>query len=164
MFKRCSSNQALSVLLLGTLFALFSVAQLFLAQHADARSAATPWATTNAVQNPYQNLVYGSSTVNDIVQATGEQPDEILHSEQMYPVVENLVYYAEDGSGTATVFVLQNGMLVGMHLRTPDNQLVDLTYFLINNGDMQLNNPLNMGFRNYYFYNQLYQPFNAMCC
>lgn len=122
------------------------LALLYLIQESQAISSMTPWDNRPSMQT----LVYGMSTVGDVVNAVGEYPDEIIRSQQIYPVVENHYYYDKYGTGAATVFVFENGMLVGMHYKGSNNQLIDLTYFLTDNGDRQRNYPLNMGFRGYY--------------
>lgn len=109
---------------------------------------ATPW--TPEVN--FRNLVYGASSTADVVRVMGQPPDEVLHSEQMFPVVENFFYYDADKSGAATVFVFENGLLVGMHLKTEGNQYIDCTYFLTDNGDRQLNNPMLQNYSPYYSY------------
>lgn len=112
------------------------------------RSAATPWTP----EMSFQSLVYGGSSTVDVVRAMGQQPDEILRSEQMFPVVENFYYYDENKSGAATVFVFEGGLLAGMHLKTAGNQFIDCTYFLTNNGDRMLNNPMLQNYSPYYSY------------
>lgn len=131
---------------------LLAVLLLFSNLPTQARTVATPWSG----QVGFQNLVIGSSSLNDVQMALGEPPSEILRSEQMYPVVENAYYYDASGSGAATVFVFENGMLVGMYYRSPDNQFMDLSYFLVNNGDRRLHWPLLAGYRGYYPYFPLY--------
>ena len=115
---------------------------------AHSRSAATPWTS----EMNFQSLVYGSSSTVDVVRVMGKQPDEIVRSEQMFPVIDNFYYYDEDKSGAATLFVFENGLLVGMHLKTAGNQLVDCTYFLTNNGDRMLNYPMLQNYSPYYSY------------
>lgn len=112
------------------------------------RSAATPWTS----EMSFQSLVYGGSSTVDVVRVMGQQPDEIVRSEQMFPVVENFYYYDENKSGAATVFVFENGLLAGMHLKTAGNQFIDCTYFLTNNGDRMLNNPMLQNYSPYYSY------------
>ncbi len=109
--------------------------------------------SNSAMTFGFKDLRYGGSSGPDVQRILGA-PDEIVHSQQMYPVVENYYYYADSGSGAATVFVFENGLLVGMHYKSPDNQYVDLTYFLIDNGDRLLNFPLNAGYQGYFpFFN-----------
>jgi hypothetical protein len=112
-----------------------------------ARSNFAPWLPSN--QQDFGSLVCGASTPADVQRVAGP-PDEVVHSEQMFPVIENYYYYDAEGSGSASIFVFQNGLLVGLHYKSPDNQLVDLTYFLTNNGDMALNRQLNAGYAGYY--------------
>jgi hypothetical protein len=107
---------------------------------------ATPWSPEKSVQN----LVYGSSSYNDVTSALGRQPDDIINSQQMYPIITNFLYYDENKTGAATVFVFENGLLVGMQYKSPDNQLVDLTYFLQNNADRYYNAPYAAGYQRYY--------------
>jgi hypothetical protein len=113
-----------------------------------ARTGATPWSPESGMQS----LVYGSSSQWDVTQAIGRQPDQIVRAEQMYPVVENSYYFDENGSGAATIFVFENGLLVGMHYKSPKNHMVDLTYCLANNGDRRLNWPMLAGYQGYYPY------------
>jgi hypothetical protein len=117
-----------------------------------ARSIVTPWTGEMGIQN----LVYGSSSPLDVQQALGRPPDEIRRFEQMFPVVENHIYYDEAGSGTATLFVFENNFLVGMHYKSANDQMVDITYFLPNNGDRQLTTPYLGGFYSYYPYFPMY--------
>ncbi|MBX2861188.1 MAG: hypothetical protein KTR14_08130 [Vampirovibrio sp.] len=140
---------------LATVLSLSGIFVLGASIPSHARSTATPW--TNEI-GP-QSLVYAASTTVDVQRAIGH-PDEVVKSQQMYPVVENYIYYEEGGTGAATVMVFENGLLVGMHYRSPSNQMVDLTYFLLNNGDRRLNYPALAGFRGYSPYFPLYQaPF-----
>lgn len=97
----------------------------------------------------FKDLRWGGSSMADVKRVIG-MPDEVLSGEQMYPVINNFVYYDTAGSGASTVFVFENGLLVGLHYRTPDKQLIDITYFLQNNGDYMLNNPLRAGYMGYY--------------
>lgn len=106
----------------------------------------TPWST----EAGFQNLVYGSSTPWDVETAVGRPPDETVYAGQMYPVIVNHYYFDDSGSGAATVFVYENGFLVGMHYKTPGNQLMDLTYLLINKNDRYVNAPYLGGFRGYF--------------
>ncbi|HEY9686583.1 MAG TPA: hypothetical protein V6C52_06370 [Coleofasciculaceae cyanobacterium] len=136
--------------LAGVLFCLLlSIIFIAIPAEVQARTGATPW--TSEVN--FQSLVYGSSTTNDVVRALGRPADEILRYEQMYPTIENLYYYDEDKSGAATVFVFESGFLVGMQLKTADNQYVDFSYLLANNGDRQLMNPMLGGYLPYAFNN-----------
>lgn len=105
----------------------------------------------------FQDLIYGASTPMDVQSALGQPPDEVVKTESMYPVIENHYYYADDGSGAATVFVFENGLLMGMSLKTAENQFIDLSYFLIDNGDRRLNAPLRAGYRGFYPIYPLYE-------
>lgn len=111
-------------------------------------TGATPW--TN--EHSFQELVYGSSSTVDVVRVMGSPPDDIVRSQQMFPPVENYYYYDENKTGAATVFVFEEGLLVGMQLKTAGNQYVDMSYFLANNGDRALNQPMLHGFYPYYPY------------
>lgn len=122
----------------------------------EARSITTPW--NQQQEYTFQNLVYGSSTPWDVQRVMGRGPDEVVKAEYMYPVVENHNFYDENGSGNSSVFVFENGFLVGFHMRMKDNQLVDLTYFLTNNGDRRLNNAYNAGI---WSYNPLFPLYNT---
>ena len=115
-------------------------------QPANARSVVTPWKTDVG----FENLVYGSSSTTDVQRIMGEAPDEIIRSEQMYPLIENHYYYDEKGSGAATVFVFENNALLGMHYKTPGNHFVDLTYVLPDNGDRQLQTPFLGNYASYF--------------
>jgi hypothetical protein len=97
-----------------------------------ARSNVTPWASDS---QGFQNLVIGASSGADIQAVMGVPPDEIIKSEIMYPVIENYFYYEEGGSGAATVFILQGGLLAGLSYKSASNQMMDLSYFLQNNND-----------------------------
>lgn len=110
----------------------------------------TPWTP----EPSFQNLVYGGSSGPDVIRVMGEQPDQIVYGQQMYPVLENYYYY--DKTGAATVFVFENGLLVGMHYKSPSNQMIDLTSLLTNNGDRRLNAPLLQGYQSYYPYFDLF--------
>jgi hypothetical protein len=112
----------------------------------------TPW--TN--EKSFQNLTYGMSSYTDVENAVGHPPDEVLNSGQMYPVVTNYVYYDEKKTGAASIFVFENGFLVGLQYRSPDNQFIDFTYCLQNNGDRALNYPYMAGYMGYYPYFPLY--------
>lgn len=105
--------------------------------------------------NPMAQLRYGGSTTSDVIRMFGT-PDDVVHSGRMYPVIENYYYYDQGGSGAATLFVFENGFLVGMHLKSPSNELLDLTYFLMNNGDRRLTYPYRGGFAGYYPYMGLF--------
>jgi len=133
----------LAVALLGSV--LFSLPSF-------AIQSVTPWST----EKGFQNLVYGFSSFSDVQAAVGRPPDEILHSEQMYPLIQNFYYYDENKSGAATVFVFENGLLVGLQYKSPDNQFVDLTYCLQDNGDRTRNYSALGGYQSYYPYNPLY--------
>jgi hypothetical protein len=112
-----------------------------------ARSNFSPWSP----EMSFQNLVYGASSPWDVQQVLGAAPDEVLRVEQMYPVIENHVYYEEGGTGAATIFVFENNLLVGLTYKSPTNQYMDLTYFLPSNGDNVLNYQLqNHAFRRYF--------------
>jgi hypothetical protein len=113
---------------------------------------ATPW----SAERSFQNLVYGSSSFNDVRMAMGKPPDEVVNSEQMFPPIVNFNYYDENKSGAATVFVFENGLLVGLQYKSADNQYIDLTYFLQNNGDRALNLPYTAGYFPYYPYFPMY--------
>lgn len=112
---------------------------------AAARSAVTPWTS----EIDLQNLVYGASTPTDVQRILGV-PDDIIRAEQMYPVVENYYYYDPDGGGAATVFVFESNLLAGLLFKSRNHQFVDLTYFLPNNGDRQINQPILGEMRGYY--------------
>lgn len=116
---------------------------------AQGRSISAPW--DPASQNEFQSLVYASSSMPDVHRILG-LPDDIVRSEQMYPVIENHYYYEEGGTGAATVFVFENGLLMGMHYKSPENQLIDLTYFLPNNGDLRINWPYRANYQGYFPY------------
>lgn len=116
----------------------------------------TPWDQTQ--ENSYQNLVYGSSSPLDVQRVMGRPPDEVVKGDQMFPVIENHYYYGDDGTGAATIFVFENGFLVALNLKTADDQIVDLTYFLQNNGDYNFNSRYNAGF---WGYNPIYQLYNT---
>lgn len=111
-----------------------------------ARSVVTPWTS----ELGFQNLVYGASSTSDVVQIMGRYPDDLVKSEQMYPLVENYYYYEEGGTGAGTVFVFENGFLVGLLYKSSQNQYMDFTYFLPNNGDRTINNPILGRMRSYY--------------
>jgi hypothetical protein len=134
--------------ILGICLCLLFLCDLFLfhAPLACALNSATPWSPDAS----FQNLVYGSSSEGDVTRVMGKEPDEVVRGEQMFPVIENYYYYDENKSGAATVFVFENGMLVGLQMKTAGNQFVDLTYFLANNGDRYLNSPLLNGYMPYY--------------
>lgn len=106
----------------------------------------TPWSSESALQN----LVYGASTTADVQRAMGAPPDEIVRLETMYPVIENYNYYENKGTGAASVFVFENGLLIGLFYKSPTNNYMDFTNFLINNGDRQLNVPLLGGHYGFY--------------
>lgn len=111
-----------------------------------ARSIVAPWDA--ASQTEFRSLVYASSTVPDVQRVCGP-PDDIVRSEQMYPVIENHYYYDENGTGAASVFVFENGILMGFHYKSPGNQLVDLTWLLPDNGDLRLTWPYRAGYYGY---------------
>lgn len=113
-----------------------------------ARTIAAPWTP----EVSFQNLVYGASSTAEVVRVMGQPPDEVLKAEQMFPVVENFYYYDSAKTGAATVFVFENGLLVGLQLKTPGDQFVDLTYMLTNNNDRSLNSPMLGGYMPYYPY------------
>jgi len=122
---------------------------------AEARSVTSPWTSDLS----FQDLVYGASSTVDVQRIMGEPPDEIVKTAQMFPVIENYYYYENGGTGAATVFVFENGLLVGLHYKSPQNQYMDLTSFLMNNGDRLLNSPMLGGFRGYFPLFPLYSPF-----
>jgi hypothetical protein len=115
---------------------------------ASALQSVTPW-NAGSPSN-FQNLTCGSSTYNDVVSSVGRSPDEIIHSEQMYPLIENFYYFDDDKTGAATVFVFENGLLVGLQYKSAGNQFVDLTNFLQHNGDRALNYSALGGYQYYY--------------
>jgi hypothetical protein len=137
--------------------ALFS-SGLILSPSSMARSVATPW----TAESTFQSLVYGASSPWEVQTVMGQPPDQVVKGEQMYPLIENYYYFEEGGTGAATLFVFENNRLVGLHFKSADNQLVDLTYFLINNGDRYIGNPAmgpnygENGFMPYFFNPQLY--------
>jgi hypothetical protein len=143
-FRNCI--KALSVVCILVSLAVFHLTPVH------ARSISTPWT------NEYgpANLIYGASTPWDVQNSVGRPPDDIKKTEQMYPVVENHYYFDEKGSGAATVFVFEASLLVGMHYRSPDDQWVDLTYFLTDTGDRALNNQMLGGYRSYFPWFPLY--------
>jgi hypothetical protein len=104
-------------------------------QSAWAGPGIAPWTS----EAGFQQLVYGASSPWDVQSAIGRPADEVLRFEQMYPIIENHYYYDENKSGAATIFVFENNFLVGMHFKSADNQMIDLTYFLPNNGDYSRN-------------------------
>jgi hypothetical protein len=132
--------------------AILLPAAAFLSSESQALQSVTPWTT----EKSFQNLVYGSSSYNDVISVIGRQPDEIVHSQQMYPVVENFYYFDENKTGAATVFVFENGLLVGLQYKSADNQYMDLSYCLQNNGDRTLNYATLGGYMPYYPYFPLY--------
>ena len=111
-----------------------------------ATSAFSPWDPDS--RDGVESLVYASSSTVDVSRVLGP-PDDIVRSEQMFPVIENYYYYDKQKSGAATVFVFQNGLLMGMQYKSPNNQFVDLTCFLNNNHDTAINWPLNGGYTLY---------------
>jgi hypothetical protein len=119
---------------------------------AQAISGATPWSSDVS----YQSLVYGSSTPHDIQLLTGKPPDDIVQAEQMYPIIQNYIYYAKGQSGPATVFVFENNLLVGLYYKSSDNQYIDLSYFLQDNGDRLLNSPILGNMYPYYLEPPMY--------
>lgn len=135
-----------------TAVALSVATAVCLSLPAAAIQSVTPWTP----EKTYQNLTYGSSTYNDVISTVGHSPDEIVSSGQMYPVVENFYYYDENKTGAATVFVFENGLLVGLQYKSPDNQFVDLTYVLQYNGDRMVNYSALGGYQSYYPYFPLY--------
>jgi hypothetical protein len=114
---------------------LFFLAWGAVAPAAYSYSAATPWTQSMSMQS----LVYGSTTPNQLRLIMGRMADDIVRSEQMYPVIENHYYYDDNKSGAATVFVFENNFLAGLHYKSPKNQWMDLTYILPNMGDRQMN-------------------------
>jgi hypothetical protein len=132
---------------------LLVIAMLLLPALAHARSVATPWTSDIS----YANLIYGASTPYDIQQMLGRTPDEIVRQEQMMPVIEQHYFYdMESQNGSASVFVFENNLLVGLLYKSPANQFVDLTSTLMNNGDRQINQPVMGGFQGYYPYLPLF--------
>jgi hypothetical protein len=129
---------------------VFSVSGFFLP--ASAIQSVTPWTS----EKSFQNLTYGSSSYQDVISAVGQPPDEVVHSDQMYPIIENFYYYDENKTGGATVFVFENGLLVGLQYKSPDNQFVDLSYFLRSNGDRNLHYSALGEYQPYYPYFPLY--------
>jgi hypothetical protein len=117
---------------------------------ADARNLTDP-----SGQQGVQALVYGASTPWDVRMVTGTEPNEIVRSEQMFPVLENHLYY-EDSSGAATIFIFENNLLVGMTYRSADDQYLDLTSLLVNNGDRTVQAPNLAGYRGYFPWFPLY--------
>jgi hypothetical protein len=127
------------------LASLLFIAILF-SPMAHARSAVTPWTS----EQGFQNLVYGASTTGEVLRVMGAYPDEIVKTQQMTPVIENYYYYDAEGSGAATVFVFQNNFLAGLMYKSSSNQYMDLTYFLPNNGDMNVNSAILGNMRGYF--------------
>ena len=113
-----------------------------------ARTAVMPWQP--GADAPGAQLIYASSTAADVQRVTGRAPDDIVQTEQMYPIIENHYYYDDSGSGAATVFVFENGFLMGMHYKSANNQFMDMSYMLQNNGDRTLTAPYLAGYRGYY--------------
>ena len=107
------------------------------------------------MQNGLSQLRVGGSGPADVMRAFGS-PDEVVSSGQMYPTIDNYYYYDHNGSGAATVFVFENGFLVNMLLKSSNNQLMDLSYFLTNNGDRRLTTPYLGGYRNFYPYQRFF--------
>ena len=107
------------------------------------------------MQNGFSQLRIGGSTPGELLGIMGS-PDEVVSSTQMYPVVDNYYYYDHNGSGAATVFVFENGFLVNMLLKSPNNQLMDLSFFLTNNGDRRLTTPYLGGYRSFFPYPQFF--------
>ena len=111
-------------------------------------SNVTPW---NPAEFGYQNLVYGASSVVDIQRSVGRPADEFVDTAgTMYPIIQNMVYYDEAGSGSASVFVLENGLLAGLFYKSANNQYIDLTFLLTDNGDRRLNQGLNGGYQGFF--------------
>ncbi len=123
---------------------------------AHARSAVTPWTS----QQTYQNLVYGATTPADLPNIIGAMPDEIERAPQMSPVIEYYFYYADGGSGEASIFVFQNNLLAGLLYKSADNQYTNLTYFLPSNGDMTINNQIMGNMMPFYTNFPLYSLYN----
>lgn len=119
----------------------------------------TPW---NPAEFGFQNLVYGASSVVDIQRAVGRPADEFVESGTMYPIIQNMVYYEEGGTGAASVFVLENGLLAGLFYKSPNEQYIDLTFLLTDNGDVRYNNPMNAGYQGFFPQmltgNSMFQP------
>lgn len=127
---------------------LISCSLLFFQPPSPARTIDTPWTP----EVSFQSLIYGSSSTADVVRVMGQAPDEVVKATQMFPVVENFYYYDPQKTGSASVFVFENGFLVGFQLKTPGDQYVDLTYMLTNNNDRTLNYPMLGGYMPYYPY------------
>lgn len=116
-------------------------------------SSATPWRT----ELNFQDLIFGSTTTNQVRIIMGREPDDIVRSEQLYPVIENHYFYEEGGTGAASVFVFENGFLAGLHYKSANNQYMDLTYLLPSLGDRQMNARFfGSGYSSYYPYFPLY--------
>lgn len=150
--KMTTTAAAMFLLAAVCLFCLWNVSLSIFSLSASALQSVTPWSSAKT----FQNLTYGSSSYQDVVSAVGQPPDEVVRSEQMYPVIENFYYYDENKTGGATVFVFENGMLVGLQYKSPDNQFVDLSYFLQSNGDRSLHYSALGGYQAYYPYFPLY--------
>lgn len=122
-------------------------------------SNVTPW---RPGQTDFQNLVYGSSSMLDVQAAIGRPADEFVQSTEMYPVIQNMVYYEEGGTGAASVFVLENGLLVGLFYKSPTDQYLDFTFVLTDNGSRAFNYPLNAGYQGFFpqmYTNSLYSMY-----
>lgn len=128
------------------------LAAAFISLPSQAIQSVTPWSP----EKSFQNLTYGASSYSDVVSVIGRSPDEIVRSEQMYPIIENFYYFDENKSGAATVFVFENGLLVGLQYKSPDNQYVDLSYCLQSNGDRNLHYSALGGTQAYFPYFPLY--------
>jgi hypothetical protein len=135
-----------------TAVALSVATAVCLSLPAAAMQTGTPWTP----EKSYQNLTYGASSYNDVISIVGHPPDEIVNSGQMYPLVENFYYFDENKTGAATVFVFENGLLVGLQYKSPDNQYVDLSYVLQYNGDRTVNYAALGGYQAYFPYFPLY--------
>lgn len=147
LYSAKGSGGGCKAILSGALFFFFFVTGwLAVLPVANARTVVTPWTS----EQTFQNLVYGGSTTGDVHQIMRSMPDEVVKNSTMYPVIENHYYFESGGTGAATVFVFENGLLVGMLYKSSNNQLVDLTHFLPNNGDRVINQPMLGNYRGYY--------------
>lgn len=144
--KQLNLNHKRTSLLAITLWSIFTLSPVLAVQNA------TPWTT----EKSFQNLTYGMSSFNDVQAVIGRPPDEVVSSGQMYPVLTNYFYFDDNKSGAASVFIFENGFLVGLQYKSSDNQFIDFTYCLQNNGDRALNNPYLAGYQGYYPYLPLY--------
>lgn len=117
---------------------------------AHARMTATPWDGA-PMEGNFQNLVWGGSSTLDVAKVMGHPPDEVLKNNNMYPVIENHIFYEPGGTGNASVFVFENGLLAGLYYKSAQNRYMDLSYFLPNNGDRLMNiRAYDAGYQSYY--------------